>query len=295
MFARGKQGHNAAEQRALQGGHPAVTETESTPLPASLPPRQPAPAIRPPDDLVVGHIGLARSLARRFANRGESYDDLVQVALLGLVKAASRFDAARGVQFSTFATTAVTGELKRHFRDKRWAMRVPRSLQERYLHVRAATDDLVQTLGRSPTVAEVAERVGLPMDAVVEAQEVGTSFQLASIEAGPGAGEGTMASRGDVPSPDGERVARIDDRSVLVPLLRRLPLRQQEVMALRFGENLTQSQIAMRVGMSQMQVSRLISRSLADLRRWLMRDAEQESQAGSRRITAPRDARRSAM
>src|SRR6476469_9960678 len=133
--------------------------------------------------MVHAHIGLARSLARRFANRGESLDDLNQVALLGLLKAVDRFDPDRGVQFSTFATATISGELKRHFRDKRWGVHVGRMAQERYLLVRDTTDELITLLGRSPTVAEIAERTGLDVDAVLEAQEAAAAFHLASLDA----------------------------------------------------------------------------------------------------------------
>src|SRR4051812_23233995 len=137
--------------------------------------------------MVAAHAGLARSLARRFANRGESLDDLVQVAMLGLLKAVDRFDPDRGVQFSTYATSTITGEIKRHFRDHRWGLHVTRSVQERYLAVRDATDEQSMTLGRSPTVTEIAQAARVTEEEVLEAQEVGGAFHLASLDQPVGA------------------------------------------------------------------------------------------------------------
>src|SRR5436309_9899653 len=132
--------------------------------------------------MVAAHVGLARSLARRFANRGETLDDLVQVALIGLLKAVDRFDESRGVQFSTYATSTITGEIKRHFRDHRWGLHVTRSLQERYLRVRDATDEIALQLGRSPTIQEIAEAADVSEEEVLEAQEVGAAFHLTSLD-----------------------------------------------------------------------------------------------------------------
>src|SRR3954468_20480584 len=136
--------------------------------------------------LFDGNVGLAKSLARRFANRGESLDDLSQVALLALVKAARRFDPERGVPFYGYATATITGELKRHFRDTRWAMRVPRVQQERYLKVRNTTEQLTSQLGRPPTMNEIAQRTELSLEEVVEVQELGTAFHLRSLDEGRG-------------------------------------------------------------------------------------------------------------
>src|SRR5436309_15186173 len=132
--------------------------------------------------MVAAHAGLARSLARRFANRGETLDDLVQVAMLGLLKAVDRFDADRGGQFSTSATSTITRELKRHFRDHRWGLHVTRSVQERYLRVRDATDELAIELGRSPTIQEIATAADVSDEEVLEAQEVGAAFHLTSLD-----------------------------------------------------------------------------------------------------------------
>lgn len=216
------------------------------------------------DDVVAAHAGLARSLAARYAERGESLDDLTQVAYIGLVKAVDRFDLERGVQFSTYATATILGEIKRHFRDSRWKMRVPRSVQELYLRVKAALDTLSLELGRSPTIAEIAHFAGATTEAVVEAMEAGRTFHMTSLDA-PRDDEGS----------DGIEIATLDpsmvdvvEREALTSLIDRLPPREQEILRLRFEHDLTQSEIAARIGVSQMQVSRLLARTLDQLRIW---------------------------
>ena len=214
------------------------------------------------DELVTAHLGLAHQLARRFANRGESYDDLVQVASMAIIKSVDRFDPDRGVEFSTFATRTVIGELKRHFRDKGWAVRAPRRVQELYLELGQAVSSLSQELGRSPTVPELAARTGASEEAVLEAIEAGQGYRTTSIDV-PDRQDETLASRlGDTDS----TFDRVDDRSVLAPALARLARREQTILRLRFVDGLTQSEIAKRVGVSQMHVSRLLAASLAQLR-----------------------------
>src|SRR5436305_1451398 len=215
--------------------------------------------------MVNTHIGLARSLARRFANRGESLDDLNQVALLGLLKAVDRFDPDRGVQFSTFATATISGELKRHFRDKRWGVHVSRMGQERYLAVRDTADDLITFLGRAPSVQEIAERVGLTPEEVIEAQEAATAFHLASLDT-PGGPAGEQAVQIGTVDKD---VQAIEARLVIEPMVRRLSPREQAILRLRFVDRMSQSQIARELHISQMHVSRLLNRSLALMRSWL--------------------------
>jgi RNA polymerase sigma-B factor len=218
------------------------------------------------DRLVERHLGLAQSLASRYANRGETLDDLVQVAMVGLVRAAERFDRTLGIQFSTFATATILGELKHHFRDTRWAIHVPRSLQEAYLRVKEATDSLSQELTRSPSLVEIAQRAGLPEEQVVQALEVGSAFRMASLDA-----------PGDEGAPSlGEHAAVVHDtdldavehRQLLDPLVSRLPEREQMILRLRFEEDLTQREIAAKLRLSQMHVSRLLARALAQLRLW---------------------------
>jgi RNA polymerase sigma-B factor len=217
------------------------------------------------DQLVAAHIGLAEYLARRFANRGEPLDDLVQVASLGLLKAVGRFDPERGVEFSTYATHTIVGELKRHFRDKGWAIRAPRRMQELYLRLGKVVATLGQELGRSPSIAELATEVEVSEEEVLEALEAGQAYRFASLDA-PAAGDSdgeTLGSRLGVNDPaldDAER------RATLSPLLSQLPPREQLILHLRFFEGLTQSEIATRLGISQMHVSRLLARSVAQLR-----------------------------
>jgi len=217
------------------------------------------------DELVEDHAPLAHFLAGRFANRGESRDDLVQVALVGLFKAVERFDPDRGLQFSTFATPTILGELKRHFRDRGWAVRVPRRVQELHLQLGRVVSALGQEEGRSPTPAEVAARAGVSEEAVLEAMEAGSLYRLVSLDGSitPDDEGGELAScLGD----DDPEFERIEHRAEIAELLAVLPERERRIVELRFFESMTQSEIAERVGVSQMHVSRLLGRSLARLR-----------------------------
>ena len=212
--------------------------------------------------LVEAHLGLAEHLARRFVYRGESYDDLVQVASIALIKAVDRYDPARGVEFSTFATKTVLGELKRHFRDKGWAIRAPRRLQELYLELNHSVSALAQTLGRPPTIAELASDTGASQEQVLEALEAGQSYRSVSLDS-TGPDDESLGSRLGVEA-QGLDVA--EWRTMLEPHVQALPEREQTILRLRFVEGLTQSEIANRIGLSQMHVSRLLVRSLATLR-----------------------------
>jgi RNA polymerase sigma-B factor len=219
------------------------------------------------DELVAAHIGLAQYLARRFANRGETLDDLTQVASIGLVKAVDRFDPARGVEFSTYATHTIVGELKRHFRDRGWAVRAPRRMQELYLRLSDVVGTLSQELGRSPTIGDLAAEVQVSEEEVLEALEAGQAYRFASLDAGsPGGadsdGDSLMARLGD----DDTELDTAETRAVLAPLLATLSSRERLIVRLRFFEGLTQSEIATRLGISQMHVSRLLARSVAQLR-----------------------------
>ncbi|MGD0391298.1 MAG: SigB/SigF/SigG family RNA polymerase sigma factor [Acidimicrobiales bacterium] len=215
------------------------------------------------NELVESHLGLAHQLARRFVSRGETYDDLVQVASLALVKSVDRFDPERGVEFSSFATRTVVGELKRHFRDRGWAIRAPRRIQELYLEIGPAIESLSHDLGRPPTITEMADSIGVAEEAVLEALEAGKSYHLTSIDA-QDRKEGTILDRlGDVDAGfDGA-----EDRLALAISLADLSERQRTILNLRFVDGLTQTEIADRVGVSQMHVSRLLADSLAALRR----------------------------
>jgi len=216
-------------------------------------------------ELVEAHLGLAEYLARRFSHRGEPVDDLVQVSSMALLKAVDRFDPGRGVEFSTYATHTIAGELKRHFRDKGWAVRAPRRMQELYLTLGDSIGRLSQELGRSPTIAELATETRVSEEEVLEALEAGQAYRLASLDApAPGEDEGeTLASHlGD----EDPRMSAAEERATLSPLIQALPPRQQLILHLRFFEGLTQLEIAGRLGISQMHVSRLLARSLAELR-----------------------------
>ncbi|MBV8162122.1 MAG: SigB/SigF/SigG family RNA polymerase sigma factor [Acidimicrobiia bacterium] len=217
--------------------------------------------------LVEMHTGLAHRLAARFANRGEAPEDLTQVAMLGLVKALDGFDPDRGLRFSTYATPTILGELKRHFRDRGWAVRLPRRVHDLYLNVQHAIDELAQELQRSPTLEEIACRVGAPVENVVEAVEAGGLRRSASIDArlGPDDDRSVASSLGD----DDPALAGVDRRLTLAAVVQRLPEVEQEIVRLRFVEGLTQLEIAQRVGRSQMQISRLLARSLDRLRGWV--------------------------
>jgi RNA polymerase sigma-B factor len=216
-------------------------------------------------ELIEAHIGLAEYLARRFANRGEPLDDLVQVASLGLVKAVERFDPGRGLEFTTFATPTIVGELKRHFRDKGWAVRVPRRVQELHLRVTRVIDDLSTEMGRSPTIAEIAHRAGTTEDEVTEAIDAGSAYRSASLDAGRSDDDESPGLLGQLGELDPE-LARAERRASLGPLIDTLPEREQIMLYLRFYEGLTQSEIAKQIGISQMHVSRLLTRSLQQLR-----------------------------
>lgn len=218
------------------------------------------------DELVEEHAGLAYFLARRFSNKGVAADDLVQVALVGLLKAVERFDPDRGVQFSTFATPTIQGELKRHFRDHGWTVRIPRRVQELHLQLGRIVAELGHERHQSPTPADVAERAGVSEEEVLEAMEAGSLFQLASLDKpptdDPGGGGEPAAYLGD----DDPGFDQIERRTELDQLLGVLPARERRIVELRFFEDLTQSEIADRIGISQMHVSRLLTRSLELLR-----------------------------
>jgi RNA polymerase sigma-B factor len=221
------------------------------------------PALR--DELIEAHLGLAEYLARRFSNRGEPLDDLVQVASVGLLKAVDRFDPERAVEFSTYATHTIVGELKRHFRDKGWAVRAPRRMQELYLRLGKIVSSLSQELGRSPTIQELAAEAQVSEEEVLEALEAGQAYRFASLDA-PSPGDDDGDNLGSHLGDEDPQMVDAEHRAALSPLIARLPPREQMILHLRFFEGLTQSEIASRLGISQMHVSRLLARSLAQLR-----------------------------
>lgn len=246
-----------------------VRERELLALLATLPEDDPD-RLSARDELVTMHLPLAAFLARRFRDRGEHLDDLTQVATIGLLKAVDRFEPGRGVEFSTFATPTMVGEIKRHFRDKGWAIRVPRRLQELRLSITRATADLSQSTGRSPTVAELAERLGVTEDEVLEGLESAQAYSTLSLDASSSDGSDEGASIADTLGADDPSITDVDNRETLSPLLARLAPRERRIIHMRFFENMTQSQIAEQVGVSQMHVSRLLAKSLAQLRSGLV-------------------------
>jgi RNA polymerase sigma-B factor len=215
--------------------------------------------------LVATYRPLAIALATRYSRHRDAHDDLTQCALLGLVHALDRFDPERGVKFSTFAWVTITGELKKHYRDNTWAVRVPRARQELFHATTVATDALTLELGRSPTIAEIGDRCGASAEDVVLALEVVGAYLPASLDAAQGDG----ASHASALSDREKGFDLVDDRVSLSPLVKRLPPRQQLILHLRFVEEMTQLQIGRAIGLGQMQVSRLLARSLASLREWI--------------------------
>jgi len=218
------------------------------------------------EQLIEQYMSLVRSLARRYSYRGEQFDDLVQIGSIGLIKAIDRFDVDRGVELTTYATPNIIGEIKRHFRDRGWAVRVPRGLQELNVQLSKLVEQLTVQLSRSPTVPELAKAAGVQEEEVLEALESGRAYTSLSLSTG-GAGEDgeeldPLESLGEI-----EHAYEVsEDRAVLAPGFRVLDDRERTILRLRFFEGLTQSQIAQRVGISQMHVSRLIRRALGKIR-----------------------------
>jgi RNA polymerase sigma-B factor len=220
------------------------------------------------NQLVRMHLPLVEHLARRFRNRGEPLDDLTQVATIGLIKSVDRFDPDRGVEFSTYATPTVVGEIKRHFRDKGWAVRVPRRLQELRLALTTATAELSQQHGRSPTVHELAEKLAISEEEVLEGLESANAYSTLSLDVPDTDDESPAVA--DTLGAEDEALEGVEYRESLKPLLEDLPPREKRILLLRFFGNMTQSQIAQEVGISQMHVSRLLARTLAQLREKLL-------------------------
>jgi RNA polymerase sigma-B factor len=216
------------------------------------------------EELVERFMPLARQLARRYHRAEEPFDDLLQVASLGLLKAIDRFELDRGIAFSSYAVPTILGELKRHFRDRTWAVRVPRDLQELVLRVDSVVADLGRELHRAPKVAEIAERLHVPEEDVLEALQAGGAYRAASLETPRGDAEGDTLA--DALGADEDGFAQAEHRATLDRLLSAVGPREREVLRLRFTEDLTQAEIGERIGVSQMQVSRLIRQALARLR-----------------------------
>ena len=223
------------------------------------------------EDLVHLHLPLVEHCARRFRNRGEPFEDLVQVGTIGLIKSIDRFESQRGVEFSTYATPTIIGEIKRYFRDKGWAIRVPRRLQELRMHIVTATGELTQDLGRSPTPRELSERIGCTVEEIIEGMESSNAYSTLSLDATDD-GEEQGGSMLDALGIDDPNLEHVEVRESIKPMLDQLDPREKRILVLRFFKNMTQTQIAEEVGISQMHVSRLLTRTL-DQMRVAMQDA----------------------
>jgi RNA polymerase sigma-B factor len=217
------------------------------------------------DELIVRFLPLARKLARRYVRSSEPFDDLVQVANLGLVKAVDRFDPSRGYAFTSFAVPTIVGELKRYFRDASWALHVDRGAQERARKVADAYRTITARDGRAPTVGELAGYLEISSDEVLEGLQTAHAYETVSLDA-PQPSDQESASRIETIGGVDSRLERVDEQITVYAAARRLPRREREILYLRFGEDLTQMEIAARVGVSQMHVSRLLRRSLTRMR-----------------------------
>ena len=271
---------------------PASTEASATPSPGpgeqladerALLHRQaedPSPAVR--EELVERFMPLARRLASRYSGGAEPFDDLVQVASVGLVKAIDRFEPERGTAFSTFAVPTILGELKRHFRDRGWSIHVPREVQERILKVERALAELPARLGRAATVDDIAERLGISTEQVLEAMHASQGHHAVSLDASPAMGDG------EEPAPLGERIGSkdlgfetVEYGASIEGALAEISERDRKILHLRFVEDLTQSEIAERVGVSQMHVSRILRSTLDALRGAVADDLDEDAKEKS--------------
>jgi RNA polymerase sigma-B factor len=230
------------------------------------------------EQLIERYISLVRSLARRYSYRGEQLDDLVQIGAIGLIKAIDRFDVNRGVELTTYATPNIIGEIKRHFRDRGWSVRVPRGLQELNIQLSKLLEQLTVQLARSPTIPELAKAAGVTDEEVLEALESGRAYSSLSLSAGSGFDEDGELDPLESLGTEEHQYEVSEDRAVLQPGFRVLDDRERTILHLRFFEGLTQSQIAQQVGISQMHVSRLIRRSLEKIREEIASDAAIEAE-----------------
>jgi len=218
------------------------------------------------EQLIEQYMSLVRSLARRYSYRGEQLDDLVQIGSIGLIKAIDRFDVDRGVELTTYATPNIIGEIKRHFRDRGWSVRVPRGLQELNVQLSKLVEQLTVQLSRSPTIPELAKAAGVEEEEVLEALESGRAYSTLSLSQGGGNEDGDEIDPLEMLGDIEHQYEVSEDRAVLAPGFKVLDERERAILHLRFFEGLTQSQIAAQVGISQMHVSRLIRRSLEKIR-----------------------------
>jgi RNA polymerase sigma-B factor len=224
------------------------------------------------EQLIEQYMSLVRSLARRYSYRGEQLDDLVQIGSIGLIKAIDRFDLDRGVELTTYATPNIIGEIKRHFRDRGWAVRVPRGLQELNVQLSKIVEQLTVQLSRSPTIPELAKAAGVEEEAVLEALESGRAYSSLSLSSGGSTEDGEELDPLESLGTLEHQYEVSEDRAVLAPGFKVLDERERMILHLRFFEGLTQSQIAQQVGISQMHVSRLIRRALEKIREEIAAD-----------------------
>src|SRR2546425_5879302 len=229
------------------------------------------------EQLIEQYMSLVRSLARRYSYRGEQLEDLVQIGAIGLIKAIDRFDLSRGVELTTYATPNIIGEIKRHFRDKGWSVRVPRGLQELNVQLSRLIEQLTVQLSRSPTIPELAKAAGAQEEDVLEALESGRAYSSLSLSTGGTQDDGEELDPLESIGTEEHQYEVSEDRAVLAPGFRVLDQRERKILHLRFFEGLTQSQIAQQVGISQMHVSRLIRRSLEKIRAEIAREEEQRT------------------
>ena len=253
----------ATENNPLTSARTAADADELLRAMAGMPPAHPArPALR--ERVIEAWLPLARHLANRYADRGEPADDLLQTAIVGLIKAVDKFDPGFGTDFAGYAIPTVIGEIKRYFRDRTWAIRVPRRLQELRLAITAANNTLTHALGRSPTVADIAAHLEITEDEVLEGLEGARAYNATSLSTPVGADETTEL--GETLGGEDHEYALTEARLALGPALASLDDRERRILTLRFYGNLTQTEIAEQVGISQMHVSRLITRALVKLR-----------------------------
>lgn len=229
------------------------------------------------DQLVSGYMSVATHIAHRFTQRGQPLEDLTQVAALGLINAVDRFDPNRGKDFLSFAVPTITGEVRRYFRDHGWSMRVPRRLQELRSAINKSVTQLGQDLGRAPTAGELAEHLGVSVEDVYEGYQVGAAYRISSLDELASHDEDSNSTVEETVGAEDERLSTVDDRAYLSPAMAQLSERERTIVGLRFFDHLTQTQIASRMNMSQMHVSRLLSRSLAKLRSVLATESDEES------------------
>ncbi len=228
------------------------------------------------EQLIERYMSLVRSLARRYSYRGEQLDDLVQIGAIGLIKAIDRFDVNRGVELTTYATPNIIGEIKRHFRDRGWSVRVPRGLQELNVKLSKLVEQLTVQYGRSPTISELAKAASVEEEEVLEALESGRAYSSLSLSVGGGGGDDEDVDPMETIGTEEHQYEVSEDRAVLEPGFRVLDERERKILHLRFFEGLTQSQIAQQIGISQMHVSRLIRRSLEKIREEIVDDDLEE-------------------